>query len=510
MGQRLGKAGPGMYGTAVLAVAGWCCSSVGGGELKVADAERQVATEIFQATGVQGGLIVHLGCGDGKLTAALRANDSYLVQGLETDPARVAEARKQVQASGVYGPVSVILWDGKQLPYAENMVNLLVADSGACPSNDEIMRVLSPLGVAYVHRDGQWAKTVKPWPQEMDQWTHWCHAADNNAVARDTQVGPPQRMQWVAEPLWSRGHEIISSVGAVVTARGRLLYVLDEGQPGVYELPSRWVLVARNAFNGVLLWKKPVPEWGPPVARGGHTGGFRPRRLVTDGERLYLPLGEEAVLTSVDAATGKTLKTLEAATGTSEILCQDGLLVAVVSARAKGPATLLAARPETLDVLWQVPVLGLVSQTAAPSAGRLYFCSGRTLVALDATSGQEAWRTPLGKPSAADSLGIGPGHPRGQRIDGLLVVPGDLVGLRGRERQAALAARPSVEETRRTVCGPRPCLAGPGRQCGRLRHGHGTGAFEDRCLRRIQSGPPPSLLPRQGHRELCDHQQPWR
>ncbi len=33
--------------------------------------------------GVQGGLIVHLGCGDGRLTAALGASDRYLAHGMD-------------------------------------------------------------------------------------------------------------------------------------------------------------------------------------------------------------------------------------------------------------------------------------------------------------------------------------------------------------------------------------------------------------------------------------------
>ncbi|MHC4510522.1 MAG: hypothetical protein ACYTAO_16470, partial [Planctomycetota bacterium] len=33
------------------------------------------AKEIFDMAGVQGGIVVHLGCGDGRLTAALRPND---------------------------------------------------------------------------------------------------------------------------------------------------------------------------------------------------------------------------------------------------------------------------------------------------------------------------------------------------------------------------------------------------------------------------------------------------
>jgi hypothetical protein len=39
------------------------------------------------ATGVQGGLVVHLGCGDGQLTAALRAADQAVA-----NPALIAGA----------------------------------------------------------------------------------------------------------------------------------------------------------------------------------------------------------------------------------------------------------------------------------------------------------------------------------------------------------------------------------------------------------------------------------
>ena len=39
----------------------------------------QEAEQILDATGIKGGLIVHIGCGEGKLTAALHVNDRFLV-----------------------------------------------------------------------------------------------------------------------------------------------------------------------------------------------------------------------------------------------------------------------------------------------------------------------------------------------------------------------------------------------------------------------------------------------
>ena len=66
--------------------------ALGSGRLAAADPGQ--AQQILAATGVQGGLVVHLGCGDGRLTAALHANDSYLVHGLDADPANVDQARR--------------------------------------------------------------------------------------------------------------------------------------------------------------------------------------------------------------------------------------------------------------------------------------------------------------------------------------------------------------------------------------------------------------------------------
>jgi len=180
--------------------------------------EAKRAGDILNASGVEGGLVVHLGCTDGKLTAALRANDRYVVQGLATAADDVATARKQIQTAGLYGPVSVRQWDGRRLPYADNLVNLLVvacdvpdAANGADWAN-EILRVLAPGGVAVVDKAtagkrlskislkktdvaGRFVKFTKPWPTEIDERSHYLHGPSNNAVAQDERVGPPTSMQ---------------------------------------------------------------------------------------------------------------------------------------------------------------------------------------------------------------------------------------------------------------------------------------------------------------------------
>lgn len=102
------------------------------------------ADELIEMAGVKGGLVVQIGCGDESLAAELRANSSYVVHALDVGAAKTARARKTIRSRGVYGPVSVHLFDGVHLPYAENLVNLVVVDT-RCEMQDvgsEILRFL--------------------------------------------------------------------------------------------------------------------------------------------------------------------------------------------------------------------------------------------------------------------------------------------------------------------------------------------------------------------------------
>jgi len=162
---------------------------------------QQEARRILDATGVKGGLIVHVGCGDGKLTVALRISDRYTVHGLEADPARVAEARSYIQAQGIYGPVSVERYSGLILPYTDNLINLIVVQDAGKVSMDEVIRVLVPNGVAYIKKGGKWTKTVKRWPKEIDEWTHFLHEMANCFGSGRSTPGAG------ASGAWSDGRE---------------------------------------------------------------------------------------------------------------------------------------------------------------------------------------------------------------------------------------------------------------------------------------------------------------
>lgn len=208
----------------------------------------ELATEILNDAGVERGLIVHVGCGNGTLTAALRRNEGCLVHGLTTDGEVVARTREFLQRQGIHGTVAVDSFDGPRLPYADGTVNLLVSEDLKQVSMVEVRRVLSPRGVAYLKRDGEWRQIVKPWPETIDDWSHYLHDPGNNAVAHDQEVGVPRSLQWVGSPRWARHHDRMASMSALVSSRGRMFYILDEGTTASVMLPSCWKLVARDAF----------------------------------------------------------------------------------------------------------------------------------------------------------------------------------------------------------------------------------------------------------------------
>jgi len=368
----------------------------------------RTAGQILEAAGVKGGVIVHVGCGDGELTAALRAGDSFIVHGLARERADVDRARATVAKAAPYGKVSIdLLPADDRLPYVDNMVNLVVSgDLGSIPMT-EVMRVLCPRGVAYVKSGGKWTRTVKPRPKEIDHWTHYLYDSSNNAVARDTVVGPPRRMQWVGAPRYSRHHDRMSSVSAAVTSGGRVFYIFDQALPMSILLPSKWALIARDAFNGTVLWERAIPQWHSQMWPLKSGPAQLPRRLVARGDRVCATLSIDGPIEALDGATGKTVLTYESTRGAEEFILSQGVLFALVRKGAvsrpmkggygskfwdEAPRNIVALQADTGKVLWTA-TSSVMPLTLSADAKRVVFHDGKTLVALDRTSGKVTWRS---------------------------------------------------------------------------------------------------------------------
>jgi outer membrane protein assembly factor BamB len=329
----------------------------------------------LEDSGVTGGLIVVIGCDDAKAIAQLGASDKFLVQALDTDPAKVAKLRQTLGGSDGYGRISAATFDGKSLPYADNLVNLLIGGSLPGP---EVNRVLAPRGVSII--GGK--RSVKPVPSDIAEWSHYLYDAKNNAVSDDKKVSTPVSMQWVSGPRWSRHHDHMSSISAVVSSNGRIFSILDEGPKASIQYPAAWRLVARDAFNGKLLWKRTIAKWHTRIWPAKAGPAQLPRRLVAVGDKVFATLGLHAPVTMLDAATGQTLKTFADTQHAEEIIVDDGQLF--VTAHAKDP-------PEGK---WQLKTVQCWTETRRSNSTRPWKWEAgdpKKIVAIDIASGKMIW-----------------------------------------------------------------------------------------------------------------------
>lgn len=374
------------------------------------------ADEIVSASGFTGGMVAVVGAPDAALAMDFVRRGKFVVHCLARDAASRDRLRREIREAGMAGAISADIFGGERLPYADNLINIVVDRAGI--AKEELSRVLVPGGTA----TGASAFR-KPWPEAIDEWGHFLHAADGNPVARDSVVGPPERYQWIAEPLWLRCHETDSSVSTLVTSGGRLFAIVDEAPislPGNHPLPDKWALIARDAFNGAPLWKVPIQRWGWREwkdtwwsPRPGDIPLNLQKRLVASGDRVYVTLGYRAPVSELDARNGAISKTYDGTAGASEILLCDGKLFLTVqegdwlkamAVDAASGKTLWATQPayrgSTVDYVKfggkgggvTMPKLD-PSLNSATDGKILAGIDGTDVVGIDCASGAENWRT---------------------------------------------------------------------------------------------------------------------
>ena len=389
-----------------------------------------------------------------------RPESHCLVDVLFRDADAVQAARTAIVQSGRYGRTTIREYDGQHLPYVDNLVNLVVA-SGECQvADEEITRVLAPGGVAvFLNRKSKIEnrKWRKPVPAEMDDWTHYLYDASNNAVSKDSLVGPPRRIQWVGSPKRARHHDHIASVSALACAAGRIFFINDAGSSRSIHLPAKWSLVARDAFNGNVLWTKDIPKWVNPLWPLKSGPAATPRRLVASGDDLFVTLGIDAPVSLLDAKTGEQVRMFPETRFARELVVTEGTLFCVTAAGAadydaympshqRSPEEqkvvddgwgsrnemrqVVAIDPASGEVLWQTqsPVTPL---SLAANGGRVFFYDGSRIHALGLDSGKELWVSEPLEPVAVRSPSYGPN---------LVAMPDVVLFAGGNRRMTAFAA----------------------------------------------------------------------
>lgn len=319
------------------------------------------------------------------------------------------QAREALVAAGLHGKIHVGVWQSGTLPFIDNFVNLLIVEQAEAVSREEVLRVLVPEGTAILGSE----VLTKPRPKTMDYWPMQLHDASGNAVSTDKVLKPPLRhMQWVGGPRWSRHHDKMSSISACVSGDEKVFYIFDEGSTYSPYLPCHWTLLARDAFNGVVLWKQPIDHWVGNLYGLKSGPATLPRRLVVAENRVCVTLGIEAPVSVIDADTGKILRTLAGTEGTEEIIYADGILYLVADTnkdkeefkngpRMNYPSSRWIQRKKQVlccdldqgEVVWSKTFDWVAPSTLSTSRGKVYLFDGKQVVALSREDGSILWKS---------------------------------------------------------------------------------------------------------------------
>jgi outer membrane protein assembly factor BamB len=226
---------------------------------------------------------------------------------------RAARIRSAIAKAGLLAK-RVAVDHGKGLiELADNTADLVISERGA-KKNQELLRVLRPLGVALV--GGR--KLVKPVPAGADDWSHPYHGPDNNPNSDDQLVRGDFRTQFIGYPMFSpMPQQTVSAGGVLFKAFGHIAHKANQNE-------VLNTLMAVNAYNGTILWRRPLPK------------GFMIHRntMIATEDALYM--GDDESCKVFDAQTGKIREEILAPKGITDgpvwkwMAMRDGVLYALI------------------------------------------------------------------------------------------------------------------------------------------------------------------------------------
>jgi len=239
--------------------------------------------------GLKRGICIVLGDTGAKTAIELARTTELTLYVQLADDKSVAQARKAAMDAGFYG-TRIYIEKGApdRLHLADNIADaVIVAPSvrknAGLPAKSEILRVLHPGAQAIFGR----TKLVKPTPKGTDDWPHPYHGPDNNPQSTDQLARAPYLMQFLATPWYSPQPQVtVAAGGRIFKAMG---YIVSKPR----ERPWMDTLIATNAYNGTLLWQRPLKP------------GFMIHRntMFATADALYL--ADDTSCKVIDAATGK-------------------------------------------------------------------------------------------------------------------------------------------------------------------------------------------------------------
>src|SRR5262245_929421 len=244
------------------------------------------AKALVKKLGTSRGICVVLGDPKGTLAVDLAKNSELLVYVQAPEAGQIEAIRKTADEAGLLGSrIFVQKGPWSRLHLADNLADAIVLRGEAVneTARDDLQRVLRPGGVVF----GSKTEISKQVAKETDDWTHPYHGPDNNPQSRDKVARAPYLTHFTAEP-WYCPMPLVT-----VASNGRLFKAFGHVAVKEREWPLLNSLIGQNAYNGTVLWKRPLSE------------GFMIHRntLIATPNLLYL--GDDKSCKVIDAATGE-------------------------------------------------------------------------------------------------------------------------------------------------------------------------------------------------------------
>ena len=383
------------------------------------------ADEVLQQIGSQRGVCAVLNDAGCELAIGLAAKSELTIYVQLDTEGDVAAARAKLEEAGLLNS-RVYVERGRlsQIHLADNICDAVIALAPLSPeAKAEAMRILRPGGKVIIGGE----QLTKAEPEGADVWSHHYYGPDNNPQSRDTLARAPFLTQFMAEPRY------MAAPQATVAAGGRIFAAAGHIAWHKREEKTLNQLIAINAYNGTVLWTRPLSE-GVIVDRS---------TMIATNDTLYLADDKSCKL--IDAATGEVRDEIAPAAeqvgGTfwKWMGMDDGMLFALIGkAEPKDPTkrwrsesrgwpwdgisdgynkdslewgkggTLVGIDPKSKRVIWthteQTPI---DARALCMKDGRIYiFSYGNYLAALDAKNGKELWRkTPATDPQLFEAIG---------------------------------------------------------------------------------------------------------
>ncbi|MDA7920691.1 PQQ-binding-like beta-propeller repeat protein [Verrucomicrobiales bacterium] len=209
------------------------------------------ADEILAKSNLREGFCVDLGAGTGELAHALAEKSDLHIYAVESDPEKVALARKKLSDAGLYGSrVTLVEADPAETGFPKYFANLVVSSqslSGVIskPIIEEMQRIQRPFGGKMVSGSLTEMQVEERGALEgSGSWTHQNSSAANTLCSDDSALKGPLSMFWFRDvdfeipnrhgqgpaPLVNQGCMVVGGVDGIACLdayNGRTLWVFE-------------------------------------------------------------------------------------------------------------------------------------------------------------------------------------------------------------------------------------------------------------------------------------------